>query len=98
MNRYNNWQSHNMTLLKNIYRSLTFRCCLSLAIGLGIVTFIAVELATLAFDGALLKDTATTETAAYVETFPENEEMLRDMAKTMARAHALNSIETASGE
>lgn len=87
-----------MTLLKKIYRSLTFRCCLSLAIGLGIVTFIAVELATLAFDGALLKDTATAEAALYTDPFPENEDMLRDMAKNMARAHTLNSIETAAGE
>lgn len=87
-----------MTLLKKIYRSLTFRCCLSLAIGLGIVTFIAVELATLAFDGALLKDSAATETALYTDNFPENEDMLRDMGKSMARAHALNSIEAAAGE
>lgn len=89
-----------MTLLKKIYHSLTFRCCLSLAIGLGVVTFIAVELATLAFDGTQVKEnSATAEAAIYAEQpFPQNEEMLRDMAKSMAQAHALNDMEAAAGE
>lgn len=91
-----------MPLLKKIYRSLAFRCFASLAIGLGIVTFIAVELASLAFDGAQLPDTATAQTELPDTPFPENEDMLRDMAQSLERRHGLatdlSAIETAAGE
>lgn len=87
-----------MSLLKKIYRSLTFRCFTSLALGLGIVTFIAVELANLAFDGAMLPDTETAEAVLLDTPFPENEDMLREMAQSLERSHALNEIEAAAGE
>jgi hypothetical protein len=91
-----------MSLLKKIYRSLTFRCFTALALGIGIVTFIAVELATLAFDGAMLPETEMAEAVFLDTSFPENEDMLRDMARKMARSHnvdaQLNRIETAAGE
>ncbi|HEX2752117.1 MAG TPA: hypothetical protein VHP34_03230 [Alphaproteobacteria bacterium] len=87
-----------MSLLKKIYCSLTFRCFTSLAIGLGIVTFIAVELASLAFDGAMLSDAETAEVVLIETPFPENEDMLREMAQSLERSHALNEIEAAAGE
>ena len=92
-----------MSLLKKIYRSLTFRCFTALTIGLGIVTLIAVELATLAFDGAMLPANETVEVVMTNMPFPENEDMLRDMAARMGHeheinAHALNALETAAGE
>ena len=100
-----------MTLLKKIYGSLAFRCFTALALGLGIVTLIAVELASLAFDGAMLPPHKTAEAVLIDTPFPENEDMLRDMAARMghgrdvsaqalnaANAPALNAIETAAGE
>jgi len=91
-----------MPLLKKIYRSLTFRCFTALAIGLGVVTFIAVELAGLAFDGAMLPETEMAEAVLPETLFPENEDMLREMAQNLERSHGidtqLNKIETAAGE
>lgn len=92
-----------MPLLKKIYRSLTFRCFTALALGLGIVTLIAVELASLAFDSAMLPASETAEIALIDTPFPENEDMLRDMAARMGHgrdmnAAQLNKIETAAGE
>lgn len=96
-----------MPLLKKIYRSkiytnLAFRCFTALAIGMGVVTFIAVELASLAFEGAMLPETEIAETVLPDTPFPENEDMLRDMAVRMERSHGidtqLNKIETAAGE
>lgn len=92
-----------MSLLKKIYRSLTFRCFTALALGLGIVTLIAVELASLAFDGAMLPANETTAVVLADTPFPENEDMLREMAARMGHgrpsdAAHLNTIETAAGE
>jgi hypothetical protein len=86
-----------MSLFTKIYRSVTFRCFGALALGLAIVSVIAFELATLTFDGDLQSDTLASA-KPYVMPFPENEDMLRDMAMQMMQIEReLDHIEPAAG-
>jgi|GEM_PF-1265108 len=86
-----------MPLFTKIYRSVTFRCFGALALGLALVSVIAFELATLTFDGNTQTETLASA-QPYVMAFPENEDMLRDMAAQMMKIERdMDSIEPAAG-